>query len=418
MRPTGSDFINFSAGRFTAADGFDSDRAGASAGPFGDDLDGDGRGDGYAFPAQDFVDTSGNVPPLVLDAGGFRAAVSLEPEPDNAAGPFFVLVLDAEIPAARSAVTATFDGLGPIGDGHFEAWARFAGNVNTSIGKFVVDGGGVVRDLAGDPIDSFDVPGDLYLSQRIFVTVEPEGDANALPSQSKLLDGPFSDSTLVALLEPDSSLVAGNDSLENPNFRATYSLFTYTTQDSADFGMGIWFFRPGRTQGAPDTAGLRLPILRVGWEFEGWVVHNPTGETYSTGKFFSSENSDRDFAGLTAGTFGPDLNGDGHADGPRFPGQEFVEPSGNVAAPLDLDNGEFGVLITIEPFPDNDPSPFVLRLFQDDVIDSLGAFASQSAEAGTEFPSGAAGVARGPESRTMTNVASSLPTGRVTVSID
>jgi hypothetical protein len=357
------------------------------------------------------------VPPLVLDSGGFRAAVSVEPEPDNAAGPFFVRALDAEIPAARSTVTLSLEGLGPIGDGHFEAWARFAGNVNRSIGTFTVDGSGVLRDLSGAFIDSFDVAGDLFLSERIFVTVEKEGDADGVPSRSKLLDGRFSDSTLAAYLEPDSSLLANGDSLENPTFQATYFLNTYTSADSADFGSGLWYFRPGLSPGAPDTAGLRLPILRDGWEFEGWVVHKPTGDVYSTGKFFSADNSDRDFAGLTADTLGADLNGDGAADGPRFPGQEFVRAVGGVPT-LDLDNGEFGTFITIEPFPDNDPSPFVFRLFKDDLIDSLGAFATQSDSSGTEFPSGVANVARGPVLRAMSNVAADLPTGRVTISGD
>jgi hypothetical protein len=414
MRPTGSGFIGYSTGRFRDGEGFDSDRAGQTAGPFGPDSDGDGRGDGYGFPGQDFVDSSGNVPPLVLDAGGLRLAVSVEPEPDNAASPFFITVLDAEIPAGTSQVTPTLTGLGPQGQGHFEAWARFPSGATTSIGKFRVDGGGVIRDLSGNPIGAFTVPGDLFLTQRMFVTVEAEGDANSTPSGSKVLEGLFSDSLLVSMLSSDSVLANG-DVLTNPTFAAAYFLNTFTTADPADFGLGIWFYDPSKGPLDPDVPSLTLPILKAGWVFEGWVVRRSTGDAYSTGRFLSGSDTDSDRAGVTAGTFGPDLDGDGLADGPRFPGQDFVNAAGGVPAPLDLDSGDFRVLITIEPNPDSDPGPFILTLFEDDLVDSLGALITQPAPPATTFPAGSLSVARGPVLRSMTNVASSLPTGRVTV---
>ena len=415
MRPTNSGFISYSTGRFRQGVGFDSDRAGQTAGPFGPDLNGDGRGDGYDFPGQDFVDSSGNVPPLVLDAGGLRLAVSIEPDPDNAASPFFITVLDAEIPGATSAVTPALTGLGPLGLGHYEAWARFTSGATTSVGKFRVDGSGVLHDLSGSVIEGFTVPGDLFLTQRMFVTIESEGDANSTPSGSKLLEGLFSDSLLVSTLSSDSVLANG-DTFTNPTFSAAYFLNTFTTQDTADFGQGIWFYHPSTGPLDPDLSSLRLPILKAGWVFEGWVIRRSTGDAYSTGRFLSGQDTDSDRAGLTAGPFGPDLDGDGLGDGPRFPGQDFVQAAGGVPGPLDLDSGDFSVRITIEPNPDNDPGPFILTLFEDDLVDSLGAFVTQPAPTGTTFPAGSLSVSRGPVLRPMTNVASSLPTGRVTVS--
>jgi hypothetical protein len=58
-------------GRFTSASGADSDGAGPDAGPM----------DGPPFPGQDFVDPA-------LDLRGLVAVISVEPEPDNSAGPF------------------------------------------------------------------------------------------------------------------------------------------------------------------------------------------------------------------------------------------------------------------------------------------------------------------------------------------
>ena len=64
----------YSTGRFSMAEGVDSDEAGCNGG-------------GPPFPGQDFVPFQ--CPPVLdLDTGDFAAVVSIEPEPDNQAGPF------------------------------------------------------------------------------------------------------------------------------------------------------------------------------------------------------------------------------------------------------------------------------------------------------------------------------------------
>jgi hypothetical protein len=410
---TESGVISYSTGRFTSASGFDSDRAGQAAGPFGADEDGDGRGDGVPFPAQDFVDSAGNVPPLVLDDGGFGTFVSVEPEPDNAAAPFFIRPIEGAIPGGTSQVTLDLDGLGPVGAGHFEAWARVEGAGNVSIGKFRVDDTGALRDLSGNSIDAFDVAGDLFLASRIFVTVEAEGDADVSPSRSKILEGVLVDSS--ATLSADS-ILSNRASFSEARFVGTYMLNAFTTEDSSDFGSGIWFFHPSRSENDADSASLRLPTLRDGWQFEGWVERLSTGDTYSTGRFFDPNAADLDRAGLTAGTFGEDLNLDGRADGPRYPGQDFVDATATVPAPLDLDGGDFRAFVTVEPFPDSDPAPFLIRFFEDGAIDSLGALERQPLERGAApIPSGTARVSRGAVERAMTNRADRLPTGTVRI---
>lgn len=88
----------YSTGKFLSASLADFDRAGATAGAEGVDQNGDGRGDGFAFPGQDFIREQGAIPALLtLDNGGFEARITLEPNPDNASTPFFLTLLADEI---------------------------------------------------------------------------------------------------------------------------------------------------------------------------------------------------------------------------------------------------------------------------------------------------------------------------------
>ncbi len=412
MRPTNAGIIAYSTGRFSGFCDFDSDRAGQGAGTFGGDANGDGLGDGVAFPAQDFVDSSGSIPPLVLDAGGYSAAVSIEPEPDNSAAPFFLTLLDAAIPAALSDVTIEPTGLAPIGGGHFEMWHRTRNGQNLSIGKFRLDAGGNVVDLAGAPITSFTAAGDLLLSLRIFVTVEIEGDTDAMPSRSVILSGAVADS--FATLKPDSAVT--NTFYDLSVYGGAYFLNTFTTADTTDYDSGLWFYKESNSDDVGDSTTLLLPVLRDGWVFEGWVGRISTGEAYSTGRFLSTFDSDHDFAGATAGPDGIDINQDGRGDGPLFPGQEFVQVSGGVPGLLDLDGGDFRVFVTIEPSPDNDPGPFILPVMEDALVESLAVFDTQPlSQSSTTPPRAAVRISRGPVTRALTNRASVFPAGRVTI---
>ena len=421
MRPSGSSFIAYSTGRFLDPCDFDNDRAGQGAGTFGDDADGDGLADGLAVPAQDFVDSSGSIPPLVLDEGVYIAAVSIEPQPDNSAAPFFLRVLDTDIPAAQSVVTLTQTGLGPIGDGHFELWHATESNENLSIGKFRVNESGGLEALDGTPISSFTTAGDLLLSQRLFITVEPEGDANATPSRSTMLTGALRDTTefgdSTAVMRPDFAVTNGAfDDLERP-YLGEYILNTFTTIDTTDFDNGIWFFKTHPGEQFSDSTTLVLQVLRDGWTYEGWVERISTGDVYSTGRFLSAGGvSDDDFAGLTAGTDGIDLNQDGRADGPLYPGQDFVQAFGNIPANLDLDGGDFRTFVSIEPGPDVDSLPFILPILEDELVDPVGSFVVQPLQRSPSAPpSVTARISRGPVTRALTNRASGFPTGRVTI---
>lgn len=84
----------YSTGKFLNAFGADADFAGTTAGSDGLDQNNDGRGDGFAFPGQDFVRANGGIPAFAaLDNGSFAAFITIEPQPDNNAAPFYLTLL-------------------------------------------------------------------------------------------------------------------------------------------------------------------------------------------------------------------------------------------------------------------------------------------------------------------------------------
>ena len=125
-----------------------------------------------------------------------------------------------------------------------------------------------------------------------------------------------------------------------------YILATATATDGGsdtDELSGVWWLDPTAGPGA----GLNLPVLPKGWQYEGWVVIND--QPVSTGTFLSLEGSDY-FSGFS----GSD------APAPDFPGEDFLQnaPEG-FTFPTNLSGGK--VVISIEPVPDNSPAPFVLK---------------------------------------------------------
>ena len=123
----------------------------------------------------------------------------------------------------------------------------------------------------------------------------------------------------------------------------SYILATPTDGSSTtDELSGVWWLDPAAGPGA----GLDLPTLPEGWEYEGWAVVN--GTPVSTGKFTSVTGAD-DFSGFS-----------GTTPGPAFPGEDLLmnAPSG-LTFPTDLSGGT--VVISVEPSPDNSTDPFLLK---------------------------------------------------------
>jgi len=221
--------------------------------------------------------------------------------------------------------------LEPLNNGfHYEGWAMINGDP-ISTGKFNVDTDGSYLEIS-DPIDLVD----YTLATAIVLTIEPDGDTDLVPSDTKYLGGLVTDkkaeitTSFAGALNSDYSTAEGK-----------YILATPTDTDSTNETSGVWFI-----DAESSSAGLNLPTLPSGWVYEGWVVID--GTPVSTGTFVDVIGSDdaAPFSGPVAG--------------PNFPGEDFLlnAPAG-LEFPLDL--SENSVVVSIEPSPDDSTKPFALK---------------------------------------------------------
>lgn len=231
-------------------------------------------------------------------------------------------------------LTLNISGLEDLGSDYvYEGWLIVDGKA-VSAGTFTVDGSGNMSKT------SFSLTQSTINSAGTYVlTIEPMPDSDPAPSSVHILAGDFSGTS--ANLTIDHSAAIGND--------FTASTGGYILATPTDGGMmtnensGVWWLDPAGGPGA----GLNLPTLPDGWEYEGWAVID--GMPVTTGKFTSITGSDfsAPFSETTAG-------------GPPFPGEDFLinAPSG-VTFPTDLAGKT--VVISVEPMPDNSTAPFVLK---------------------------------------------------------
>lgn len=233
-------------------------------------------------------------------------------------------------------------------------------------GWFITDDGPVTSGrfvVTGDE-DShvFNIDREIADASAMFVlTIEPKFGDDPAPSDTHIVAGPFEGG--VAQLTMNHGAAFGTDFLDS---EGGFILETPTTAGIAeDFDQGVWFLEPAAGPGA----GLRLPVLPAGWQYEGWVV----GEDgpISTGTFVDPSMADRDGAGAAAGPDGA----------PPFPGQDFINPAMKLTGTT--------VVLSVEPTPDDSPKPFFIKPLAGPVAEegagvfqSLGNIAAQSQVSG------------------------------------
>lgn len=231
-------------------------------------------------------------------------------------------------------MTLNIDNLGNVGEDYtYEGWIIVDGSP-VSTGTFDVDDeGNLSKSTFSVDIAQLDAATTFVLS------IEPVPDTDPAPSAIKLLGGDFSSST--ADVSTGHGAALGND------FTAAmgnYILATPTTSTTDDENSGLWFL--SLETGAPST-GLTLPDLPAGWKYEGWSVINGSPVTSGTFTMHDGEDDMAPYSGTDN-------------DPPPFPGEDYImnEPMGQTF-PTDLAGGV--AVISIEPFPDNDPAPFQLK---------------------------------------------------------
>jgi len=307
-----------STGRFTDPNAMDEDGSGPSAG---------GSGTGPNFPGQDFLDPAVNIL-------GYAAVISVEPEPDNSAAPFFLKpLIDGEI-----------EDVGDHGSQFMvnESAASLAtGNV-TFIERMAVSVDGLEDLGAGWAYEGWLIVDGQPVSAGIF-TIDEQG----MMSDNIFMVSSYARANL-SVAHPGA---LGNDFAA---ISGSYILAAPSGGPLQPYVNGIWWEDP-----AGPSPSLDLPELPAGWIYEGWVVG--ADGPISTGRFSAVDAADSDGGGPTAGSLGV----------PSYPGQDFVNPA------IDLTSG-YAAVISIEPVPDNSPAPFAYKPLVDGNIDDVGKLILQS----------------------------------------
>ncbi len=182
---------------------------------------------------------------------------------------------------------------------------------------------------------------DLTSATQFILTVEPVGDIDNKPSDTKILTGNFNSNSAQLSFLPvvaDLSDTSGQFFLATPTDNAG-------GVDNGNDEFGVWFMN-GAT-----TPGLSLPTLSNGWKYEGWVDFGT--QTLSTGTFSN-------VSGVDDGNF---FKGSGGTV-PEFPGEDFLVlptqvPITGITLPAAVTSKR--VFITVEPVGDGDPAPFFIE---------------------------------------------------------
>ncbi len=263
-------------------------------------------------------------------------------------------------------ITLNINGLEELGsDFVYEGWIIVNGTP-VSTGTFTEITSG--QTFAVDTVQ-------LNAATRFVLTIEPAGETGTAadtPADTKLLAGDFSGNTATVAIgtvgDFSTTAPSGTFFLRSPTDEAT--------NNNGNDESGIWFGNPGA---APPAASLVLPTLNAGWKYEGWVVVDGVGPL-STGTFTAFDIAD-DNAGDAASFSGTENTG------PPIPGEDFFnnEPTG-FTFPLDIRNRI--VIISVEPFPDNSPSPFLLKPLQGTAGDDFAPETYNLSFDNTSFPTG------------------------------
>ncbi len=293
-------------------------------------------------------------------------------------------------------VVLDLSGIQPLNDGfHYEAWVTIGGEY-LSLGKFNASADGLLVTMDGQTIEAGEFaisPGnDLGIDDvtAVMVSIEPSGDTDGAPSNTRFLAGAISDGI--------ASLVVGDADAIGNTFESANGFYILATPTDGHLrtneNSGIWF-RRAVDQLEPDPRGLYVPELPDGWLYEGFV--DIEGIPVTSGKFWDpwaidmsapysgpadmnttdifdvmfdeyvsvvvqGENGTELFTGPEGWRmFQKDgLSLDLLFHGPPEPGEDYLlnAPPG-LTFPVDLSG--MPLYVTIEPDPDDSPEPFGLK---------------------------------------------------------
>lgn len=264
-----------------------------------------------------------------------------------------------------------FTNLADPGDDHYEGWLIVDGSP-VSTGKFSLDTAGNIVDLTGGSISSFDFDTNLDSATTFVLTLEPNGDDDAVPSNVKLIAGDLN-------ADKTSATLMHNIGADFTTISGSYILATPTNGADTDENSGIWFLDPTGTE---VVAGLSLPDLTgTDWVYEGWVVIDGVAVTTGTFDMVSQIDDSDPYSSTEAG--------------PPFPGEDFLSNAPtSLTFPTDI--AGMTAVISVEPRMDNSAAPFQFKPL-------IGSIPSTAVDH-TLYDMG--------------DMSSTLPTGTVTLTVD
>lgn len=234
----------------------------------------------------------------------------------------------------------------------------------TAAAAFRVGGDGKVYDLAGHLDDFFPLPGELDTDRiaRGVITYQPASDVGAPhPMGMPLAIGDFTapGGTITTTLHWDDDEVFPKDLRE---ISGHFRLRVETLEEGLALPHGVWFFDPGMMDAPSLQLGTPLP---EGFIYQAWAFQRDSLSSliplqiFSLGRFSQAIGADSDGAGPYAS---PGI------EGPPFPGQDFVQD-----VVVDLNDGSWWVMVTIEPVDDPSPTvPTSLRVLERDILQTDG----------------------------------------------
>ncbi len=274
------------------------------------------------------------------------------------------------------------------GQGYFEIWLGFnkpsGGKDWVSILKFdrVT---GTDHPILNDVPSTLTLPTDRDIDSAVSaaISIELENDPDPATPNRIFMSGDFIETVATMELRGSDAL---NMDLSDSNIITGKFVMGTPSVGYNDSASGVWFVNApfGQAQGA----GLKLPVLPAGFQYEAWVATQSETVQLSTGKFYSASLPDNDGGGPNAGG----------GSVPAFPGQDFfvnnyneqlqgyikLLPSNvdsttyksifyfpirirnripsNPLKPSDQPAEDFwDVVVSVEPDPDNDPlQPFAI----------------------------------------------------------
>jgi|GEM_PF-1431012 len=268
-------------------------------------------------------------------------------------------------------VTFTEVNLKPLNqadDGIFQLWAYFDSAAPSwlSLGRFnISSNGGLVSESGGSM--SFSFGGDTLRMSKLtilMVSIEAPGANNPFPGPCHLIAASLTssnfylDSISANLTLPDGNALGTPGSVLTADTGNGFFYVASPSTNNANCSQGMWLCNSAGNNNFSHSLDLVAPY--DGWIYKLWVLNNLTNTYSLCGSFSSFYGPDNDSAGPCRGAIDTFYNA---------PGQDFIQSGAGCTSIVNLNDGNHGTFISIEPKTRTDNSkPFFITPYTQPII--------------------------------------------------